>query len=129
MTAAETRTLPAEYDVIAPDGSEVRILCRLAGGSMAHFSLPPGRVSRAVRHRSVDEIWYVLSGRGEMWRAAGNDVQVTPLAPGVCLTIPCGHGFQFRTLGAAALVAVAVTMPPWPGDNEAEPAAGPWQPA
>jgi len=33
---------------------------------MAHFHLPAGQVSRAVRHRTVEEIWFVLSGRGEM---------------------------------------------------------------
>jgi hypothetical protein len=33
----ETRRLPAAYDVIAPDGSEVRVLLGLGGGGMAHF--------------------------------------------------------------------------------------------
>ena len=56
--------------VVAPDGSDVRVLLRLADGSMAHFELAPGRVSRAVEHRTVSEIWYVVAGRGEMWRGA-----------------------------------------------------------
>jgi len=29
---------------------------------MAHFKLGPGRVSRAVAHHSVEEIWYILRG-------------------------------------------------------------------
>ena len=33
---------------VAPDGSEVRILCQVAGGSMAEFTLPPGTVSRIL---------------------------------------------------------------------------------
>jgi hypothetical protein len=57
VTAFATGTLPDAYDVLAPDGSEVRILLALAGGSMAHFSLPAGKVSRAVRHMTVEEIW------------------------------------------------------------------------
>ncbi len=125
MSKPQTKMLPDAYDVIAPDGSQVRILCGVAGGSMAHFQLAPGQVSRAVRHRTVEEIWYVLSGEGEMWRG-GEDV--TALRPGLCLTIPVGHGFQFRALGAVALAVVAVTMPPWPGDDEAEPVVGRWAP-
>jgi mannose-6-phosphate isomerase-like protein (cupin superfamily) len=78
-------TLPHDLDVLAPDGSEVRILLSLAGGSMAHFQLPAGRVSRAVRHRTVEEIWYVLSGQGEMWRSAGGQQQIVTLTPGTCL--------------------------------------------
>ena len=60
--------LPGARDVIAPDGSDVRILLRLGGGSMAHFELAAGRTSGAVAHRTVDEIWYVLRGSGQMWR-------------------------------------------------------------
>ena len=115
--------LPEKFDVQAPDGSEVRVLLSLAGGSMAHFRLPVGEVSRAVRHRTVEEIWYVLSGAGEMWRS---DAGVVGLAPGVCLTIPVGVAFQFRVLGDEALCVVGVTMPPWPGDGEAELVEGVW---
>jgi mannose-6-phosphate isomerase-like protein (cupin superfamily) len=54
--------------VSAPDGSQVRVLLRLKGGSMATFTLQPGQVSAAVTHRSVEELWYVIAGRGRMWR-------------------------------------------------------------
>jgi len=37
--------------------------------SMAQFQLRPGQTSTAVTHRTVEEIWYVLSGRGQMWRS------------------------------------------------------------
>jgi len=110
--------------VVAPDGSDVRVLLRLAGGSMAHFTLTPGRLSRAVRHRTVSEIWFVLSGRGEMWRGDGHGGSIDTMEPGVCLTIPAGTPFQFRALGTEPLTAVAVTMPPWPGDEEAIPVDG-----
>lgn len=100
----------------------------LGGGSMAHFRLPPGQTSRAVRHRAVEEIWYVLSGQGEMWRSDGEHAQTVVLSPGVCLTIPVGVSFQFRCAGTEPLAAVAVTMPPWPGDGEAEIVAGTWEP-
>jgi mannose-6-phosphate isomerase-like protein (cupin superfamily) len=123
-----TKLLPADPDVIAPDGSEVRVLLRLAGGSMAHFRLAPGEVSIAVEHRTVEELWFITAGRGEMWRAQAGRAEVTPLAPGVSLSIPLGARFQFRCLGNAPLEAVGVTMPPWPGMDEAVPAEGPWVP-
>jgi len=49
---------------VAPDGSDVRVLLGLAGGGMAEFELGAGKVSAAVTHRTIDEIWYVLEGRG-----------------------------------------------------------------
>ena len=128
MTTGSTMQVPAAVDVLAPDGSEVRILLSLVGGSMAHFQLAPGQVSRAVRHRTVEEIWYILSGVGEMWRCAGDHAVTVPLASGTCLTIPVGTTFQFRCIGADPLAAVAVTMPPWPGEGEAVMAEGPWTP-
>jgi len=120
------KSLPAGFDVLAPDGSEVRLLLALGGGSMAHFTLPAGQVSRAVRHRTVEEIWYVLGGEGEMWRAQDGGVACTRLQPGVCLTIPVGTAFQFRAGAAGPLTAVAITMPPWPGPDEAVFVEGAW---
>jgi mannose-6-phosphate isomerase-like protein (cupin superfamily) len=125
-TPFATKRLPALPDVVAPDGSDVRVLLALAGGSMAHFSLGPGRVSKAARHRTVEEIWFVTAGAGEMWRKAGGVEEVAVLAPGVSLTIPAGTAFQFRAAGAVALEAVAITMPPWPGEEEAEMVEGVW---
>ena len=75
MPGFETMRLPAEPDVAAPDGFQVRILLRLEGGSMIHFELAPSLVSIAVTHRTVDEIWYVLGGHGQMWRGT------TPVRP------------------------------------------------
>jgi mannose-6-phosphate isomerase-like protein (cupin superfamily) len=123
-----TKRLPSARDVVAPDGSDVRILLGLGGGGMAHFTLGAGETSVAVAHRTVEEIWFVVSGRGEMWRKLGAQDDVVGMEPGVCLTIPLGTHFQFRALGAEPLTAVAVTMPPWPGDGEAYEVAGPWAP-
>jgi len=128
MTPFATKRLPRARDAVAPDGSEVRVLLGLAGGGMAHFVLAPGATSRAVGHRTVEEIWFFLSGRGEMWRRQGGREEVVAVEAGVCLTIPLGTQFQFRADGGEPLAAVAVTMPPWPGDGEAVAAAGPWTP-
>ena len=123
-----TMTLPREPDVYAPDGSQVRLLLGLAGGGMAHFRLEPGQTSIAVAHRTVEELWYVVAGAGEIWRRQAGREETTVLHAGACVSIPLGTGFQFRCTGDVAFEAVAVTMPPWPGPDEAYAVTGPWQP-
>ena len=122
----ETSNLGAEVNGEAPDGSDVRLLLSMQGGSMAHFSLGPGKISRAVQHRTIDEIWFFTAGIGEMWRKQGNAEAIVVTKVGTCITIPVGTKFQFRSLGKTALEAVAITMPPWPGDGEAMFVAGIW---
>lgn len=55
-------------------------------------------------------------------------VEIVDLHPGVCLTIPLGTHFQFRSLSDGPLAAIGVTMPPWPGDGEAVRVSGNWEP-
>ena len=124
----ETKRLPVERDDIAPDGSDVRILLGLGGGGLAHFELAPGQTSVAVAHHTVEEIWYFLNGRGEMWRKQHDREEVIPVGPGVCITIPVGTHFQFRSFGYEPLSAIGVTMPPWPGEDEAYEVKGKWNP-
>jgi mannose-6-phosphate isomerase-like protein (cupin superfamily) len=129
MADFETMALPDDVTVIAPDGGEVRVLLALRGGSFAHFALQPGKTSIAVTHRTVEEIWYVVTGYGEMWRRQGEREEVVSLEPGVCLTIPLGTHFQFRCTGQEPLGAVALTMPPWPTEREeAYAVPGHWHP-
>ncbi len=127
MNDFTTKHLPAAPDVIAPDGSNVRILLGLASGGMAHFELPSGETSTAVAHRTVEEIWFFLSGCGEMWRRQGQSEQVVPVYAGICVTIPLGTYFQFRAFGDESLVAIGMTMPPWPGEDEAYVVEGKWE--
>jgi mannose-6-phosphate isomerase-like protein (cupin superfamily) len=121
-----TVALAERPHALAPDGSEVRLLARLGGGSMAHFRLPAGAVSTAIVHRTVEELWYVVEGDGAMWRSHGDREEVVALRPGVSLSIPAGTRFQFRAGPDGSLAAVGVTMPPWPGEDEAVRANGPW---
>src|SRR5258706_12884513 len=86
---------------VAPDGSDVRVLLGVAGGGLAEFELAAGAVSTAVTHRTVEEIWYVL-------------------------TVPLGAHFQFRALGNEPLTVLGATMPPWPGEGEAIAVTGPY---
>ena len=124
-----TVRLPSQATVVAPDGCDVRVLLGLPGGTMAHFELGAGKVSLAVAHRTVDEVWYVLAGAGQMWRKQGEREEVVALEPGVCVTIPVGTQFQFRASASQSVAAVAITMPPWPGESEAIVVQGHWEPA
>jgi mannose-6-phosphate isomerase-like protein (cupin superfamily) len=126
--AFRTKPLPANRDAVAPDGSDVRVLLEVRGGGLAHFELAAGQTSVAVRHRSVEEIWYFLGGTGEMWRKSGDEEEVVPVSTGVCITIPLGTSFQFRASGDEPLAAIGVTIPPWPGTGEALIVSGLWEP-
>jgi mannose-6-phosphate isomerase-like protein (cupin superfamily) len=117
--AFATKQLGAAHDVLAPDTSEIRLLVATSRGSMAHGTLPPGRVSLAVVHRTVEEVWYVTEGRGQVWRKDGEREAVVDVGPGTALSIPVGVHFQFRTVGPEPLRFIMCTMPPWPGPHEA----------
>lgn len=113
----------------APDGSAVNVLLRVERGALTRFTLPAGVTSRAVMHRTVDEIWLVLSGTGTLWRRLGTREEVVAARPGLSVTIPVGTCFQWRVDASEPLVVVAATMPPWPGNEEAIIVNGPWTPS
>ena len=119
MQTFETKLLPEKPEYLAPDGSEIRELPRLSRGSLAHCVLPPGKTSSAVKHKTIEEIWYFIQGEGKVWRKMGDVDQEVDVHPGVSLTIPPGAHFQFRNTGSEPLCFVIATMPPRPGDNEA----------
>ena len=93
---------------------------------MVHCSLPPGQTSLAVAHRTVEEVWYFLAGRGEVWRKLGEREEVVEVSPGASLSIPLGAHFQFRNTGDTPLRFVLTTIPPWPGTEEAYRVPGYW---
>ena len=118
--------LPDHYDYLAPDGSEIRLLteeraCAPTGG-LSHCTLPNGAITQPVRHRGVTEIWFTLSGNGQLWRhdEATGDESVVGLAYGVEVEILPGTVFQFRATGAdEPLEILILTLPAWPGADEA----------
>jgi mannose-6-phosphate isomerase-like protein (cupin superfamily) len=116
------------YDDIAPDGSEIRLLVGAAEAAtkagLCEVTLAAGEVSRPVWHQTVEEIWYVLEGIGEVWRSQPNQSDAAPVkvAKGDALTIPTGWYFQFSASPAGPLRFLCYTVPPWPGPDEAKPA-------
>jgi mannose-6-phosphate isomerase-like protein (cupin superfamily) len=124
-----THLLAEQPDAIAPDGSEVRLLAVAQRGSMAQFSLPTARISAAVCHRTVEELWYFTGGSGKLWRKSKTAEETIDIHPGVSISIPAGTHFQFRCDSPEPLQAIGVTMPPWPGMDEAFVVAGIWKPS
>lgn len=128
MVSYTDRVLPTDYDALAPDGSEIRLLGQFPQGGMCHCRLPAGGVTQAVEHLTVVEIWYCLTGRGEVWRMQDQSESILTVTPGIALTIPLGTRFQFRTVGQGPLEFVIATIPSWPGPEEAVPCSGVWEP-
>jgi mannose-6-phosphate isomerase-like protein (cupin superfamily) len=115
----EVNRLKSNYDYLAPDTSEIRLLLHMRDAGLAHCTLPPNTISTAQVHKYVDEMWYFIQGQGIVWRKEAEDDQEYGVKPGICLTIPVGTHFQFRNTGSEPLVFLIVTMPPWPGVDEA----------
>jgi hypothetical protein len=64
-------------------------------------------------------------GEGQIWRKDDAAEQTTVLEPGVSIDIPVGTAFQYRCTGLDPLQFLCITMPRWPGDQEATVIAGP----
>ena len=124
----QTRSFPSTPDGRSPAGAEVRQLIDGETGHMIHSTVPPGQVNRATVHATVSEFWHVLSGEGRIWRRDGSGEETTVLERGVSIDIPVGTAFQYRCDGVDPLQFLCITMPRWPGDEEATIIEGPWQP-
>jgi mannose-6-phosphate isomerase-like protein (cupin superfamily) len=124
----QTRSFPANADARSPAGAEIRYLIEGDTGNMIHSTVPPGQVNRAAAHATVSEFWHVLSGVGQIWRRDGAGEATTVLEPGVTIDIPVGTAFQYRCNGDNPLEFLCISMPPWPGDDEATVIEGPWKP-
>lgn len=81
----QTKKLSKNYDYVAPDGSEIRLLQSLSGGDLVHCTLPPYKLAKAVRHKSVEEIWHYFEGKGEAWRKQDDREEVITVELGLVL--------------------------------------------
>jgi mannose-6-phosphate isomerase-like protein (cupin superfamily) len=114
-----TKRASSQYDQLAPDRSQIRALLSVTRGSVVHVTLPAGGVSQAVAHKTIEEIWYFVGGHGRMWRKLDGQEDEVEVSPGLCVSIPIGTHFQFRATGDQPLEFICMTMPPWPGSDEA----------
>jgi len=116
-------SLPEKATYNAPDKSEIRKLIEFDEGNIAHCRLPVGQTSDAVKHKTVKELWYCLSGKGKMWQQTQDGIGcVKEIKQGDALSIPLGNSFQFQNTGDIPLEFLLCTMPKWPeGVEEAIP--------
>jgi mannose-6-phosphate isomerase-like protein (cupin superfamily) len=128
MTPFDDATLSDVADCTARDGSEIRLLGGTANGSLCHARLGAAAVANAVRHRSVDELWFCLRGAGRIWRKSAEREEVVDLREGRSIALPAGTSFQWRNDGPGPLDVLIATIPPWPGDAEADEVGGTWAP-
>jgi mannose-6-phosphate isomerase-like protein (cupin superfamily) len=124
----KTTLLPEKPDAKSPAGADIRFLMDSELGNMIHSTVPPHQTNRATVHATVSEFWYVLEGRGEIWRNDEADSNITDLVPGTSIDIPVGTSFQYRNVSEQELKFICVAMPPWPGDSEATYVDGIWEP-
>jgi mannose-6-phosphate isomerase-like protein (cupin superfamily) len=124
----QTRSFPPIPDGRSPAGADIRFLIDGETGNMIHATVPPGQVNRATVHATVSEFWYVLSGKGQIWRRDGIGEETAVLETGVSIDIPVGTAFQYRCGGVDPLQFLCISMPRWPGDQEATVIEGPWKP-
>ena len=102
MRRYESNRVSDSYDVLAPDGSEIRLLHQLGGVSVVHCRLPLGAVTIPVRHRTVEEVWYFLAGKGQVWRKQGRARAGAGCGAGHELDDSAGHGFPVPQHGGGA---------------------------
>ena len=123
-----TSQLLKEADYRAPSGAEIRLLPDVEQGGLCHCTLPVSTVSKPIRHKTVEEIWYFLSGTGEVWRTLDGKEQVVSVTSSTSITIPKGASFQTRNTGSTPLCFLCVTFPRWSGAEEAVSVDGIWIP-
>jgi mannose-6-phosphate isomerase-like protein (cupin superfamily) len=113
--------VPMQPDYPAPDGSLIYLMGEEPAGGFAFCDLPAGTESTPVHHKQVRELWYVMEGAGQVSRRVPNhsDPVVNDLRPGVCVDIDVGVGFAFRNDTDGTLRLLLLTMPRWPGADEA----------
>ncbi len=127
MTRLETVQMPVPSEP-APDGSRIYPLIRTNQASVGIIELRPGQVTAPVHHLTIEEVWYVLEGKGQIWRKLESDEETVDLEAGTCVNIPTGAAFQFRSDGEQPLRMLMLTIPPWPGPDEAVATEGAWDP-
>jgi mannose-6-phosphate isomerase-like protein (cupin superfamily) len=124
----QTRAFPSAPDARSPAGAEIRHLIDGDTGNMIHSTVPSGQVNRAAIHSTVSEFWHILSGEGQIWRRDATGEKTTVLRAGVSIDIPVGTAFQYRCTGTEPLTFLCISMPRWPGHQEATMIDGPWTP-
>ena len=127
-THFETTDLASMASFLSDDGSEIRSLPTVNGVETVHCRLPQGGVIHASRHKTVAQLWYVLSGNGDLWLEGSDGKEsIISLKNGVSVTVPLGYKFQFRNTGTQNLDILIVNTTKWSGPGELIPVKNRWR--
>ena len=107
-------------EIIAGDGSRLRELFHpdreytfTSRFSLAHATVPVGE--KTLKHRlKSDEVYYILSGRGELHI----DHEIIEVETGDAIDIPPGSTQWIRNTGGDDLVFLCVVDPAWQQEDE-----------
>lgn len=123
---AQARRLESTRRIARMRGHGPRPLAEEKTEHLAHHLIPAGTASSATQNRTVEALWYVIEGNGQIWRARDAEEVVDGLAEGDSIRIPAATSFQFRAAKEADLKLLMSSAPPWPGAEEALPVTGKW---
>jgi mannose-6-phosphate isomerase-like protein (cupin superfamily) len=109
-----TIVLTEQPSYVSPGGAaEIRIMLSRDVGELTHALCPAGKVSTASVLEGLYERYYVLAGRGLLWRRSHDYEGVTALTPGRWCDIPPGTVFQYRAEPDIDLVFLVMVTPRW----------------
>lgn len=99
---------------ITKDGSEIRELLAhrnscIRNQSLAEARLPAGAATTPHFHPRTEEIYYILSGSGQMRLGS----QSRPVGPGDAIAIPPGAAHQIVNTGRDVLRFLCCCAPPY----------------
>jgi mannose-6-phosphate isomerase-like protein (cupin superfamily) len=124
-----TRMLTDNADDVSPEGgAEIRHILASPQGDLTHAVCPAGQVAPAHHLPELHEQYYVLAGRGEIWRATAKREAVTALRPGRWVQMSAGTRFQYRANHGTSLVFLVVVLPSWRPELFHTDVEGAWHP-
>ena len=125
LSAERVIAMDATAADVAEDHTLTRTLVEGGCGMMVRRELAAGACTAPVRHRTVEQLWHVTEGGGELWRSQDGESRFDILAAGDSVCIRPGVQFQVRAT-TSRLRALVATSPRWPGAHEAVPVRGVW---
>jgi mannose-6-phosphate isomerase-like protein (cupin superfamily) len=110
----DLRSLDSAEPFVTADGSTIRELCGIPTGgtelqSLAEATLAPGQATTPHYHRESEEIYFILSGEGEMEIEGGR----AAVSPGDAIPIPRGSRHRIRNVGDGPLRFLCACAPPY----------------
>ena len=101
VTSFITKDTSLIREIMRPNNSQIE------RQSLAEATVRPGAATMAHSHPNTEEIYYILSGYGEM----AVESERRNVGPGDAIGIPAGHRHQIRNVGDEDLVLLCCCAP------------------